>query len=1145
MQIEPGTVLQARFLVQALVARGGMTDVYRGREIQSDDQVAIKVFDRDRQQPEILAESYRREVEALTSLRHPNVVRILGSGNTTDERPFIALEWIPHDLIADRDRRGSEGFEGWDTFAEEIAIPVLEALAYAHGLGVCHRDIKPANVLVGPDGTVRLADFGIAKLKRELQPRLTLNEFVSRPFAAPEPDSGTRTYARDVFSFGALCVWALSSSTIANYDALDAELAVLDVPRDIGAVISKCLHRDPACRYESAAFLLTDLRRLHSERAKKWSSQTNPRVLVGFAMTAFAKLAGLMEMPPMDRAAVNAFAEQDLNDAPALDRYTPGTNNPQRDATGHFVIWGGQFGYHVAPNKAGYNSLSIVNVLPKDVARLQQHKAQLAPGETLFTFVDAPGVLGGQAAVELLESTVTTHLAMRRASGLHDSILAEWSRALDMRTTFARETIPPIAFTDREVRPPLVVLDTRDDLSAVQLEQPRIIRGADSEIFVGEVYDLHPGRVTLYLHTGNLSDLPKSGKAYLDTRAMDIAINRQRDALEATQDGRTARADLRDLLLTPSRARMAKPLANDSHLAVPDDLDDSKRNAIRRALATDDFLLVQGPPGTGKTRFIVHLILEELRRNPRARILITSQTHVAIDNAIEKLHEADPSLRMLRLARAGSTRVSEEAQRFLLDSVLNEWRLEVAQSCQAAAAEWARSNGVDPARLNLGVRLRQVLDLRMSVETARAELKDREDRLRGLKSIPQSGGAILQELGAVEEEADAFRIRLQADRDELARVESRCAAISREAKALLQLPTEDLAERLPMILPDGPAAAMGAKLIQLQGQWLERFGRDESFIGALAENVSVVAATCLGLAAIEAIGTLTFDLCIMDEAGKAHATEALVPIVRGKRWVLVGDRRQLPPHEDEALRSADYRERFDLESAEALEPLFDRMERMLPESQRVTLTLQHRMVPPIGEMISQCFYDGKIESKERSLDPVLSRILGATVLWISTHSLSHREERRAGSSFVNPCEVDKVLDLLGDIEADLALADRVASVLCLSGYGAQVQAIERAIRNDRQGFPHLRIECNTVDAVQGREADVVIFSVTRSNPRHESGFLKEFRRMNVALSRARELLVIVGDERFVAGSPGLEALQRVLEYIKRKPNGCEIQQFDK
>jgi superfamily I DNA and/or RNA helicase len=141
--------------------------------------------------------------------------------------------------------------------------------------------------------------------------------------------------------------------------------------------------------------------------------------------------------------------------------------------------------------------------------------------------------------------------------------------------------------------------------------------------------------------------------------------------------------------------------------------------------------------------------------------------------------------------------------------------------------------------------------------------------------------------------------------------------------------------------------------------------------------------------------------------------------------------------------------------------------------------------------------------------------------------------------------VDKVLDLLGDVEADLAVADRVASVLCLSGYGAQVQAIERAIRNDRQGFPHLRIECNTVDAVQGREAKVVIFSVTRSNPRQEAGFLKEFRRMNVALSRARELLVIVGDERFVAGSPGLEALQRVLEYIKRKPSGCDIQQFEK
>lgn len=1145
MQLAPGTVLQARFVVQAFVTRGGMTDVYRGRELATDEQVAIKVFDRDRQQPDILAESYRREVEALTCLRHPNVIRILGSGDSADGRPFIALEWIPRDLLTERERRGSEGFEGWDSFAEEIALPVLEALAYAHGQSVCHRDLKPANVLVAADGTIRLADFGIAKLKRELQPRLTLNEFASRPFAAPEPDAGKRTYARDVFSFGALCVWALHPSVIKDYDDLNAALAEFDAPPPLIDIIARCLRNDPAERYETAAFLLNDFRRLQAERSRQRMAKTRPSLLVGFTNKALLKLTGMMEAPPDDRAAMIGFAERDLNDSAAVDRYTPRQDTPEQNAAGHFVVWGGQFGYHVAPNRAGYQSLSIINVLPKDVSALQSTKAQLSPSPATFTFVEAPGTIGGQPAVDILDAAVTEHAALRRGSGVQESVVGDWSRALDMRTAFAREQTPALSYKSRSIKGPLVVLETQDPLASVQLEQPRIIRGAEGAVFVGEVYEVHPGRVTLYMHTGNLSSLPETGRAYLDTRAMDVAINRQRAAIDALRDGSTARADLRDLLLKPSRARMAKPLV-DLSKDLPS-LDESKQIAIARALATDDFLLVQGPPGTGKTKFIVHLVLQELKRNPGCRILITSQTHVAIDNALEKLHETDPQLRMIRLARAGSGQVSELAQRFLLDNVMDGWKREVARRCEEGARRWASANGVDPRVLQLAFRLRQLLELRSAVNASRAELKDREDRIRALKPSKDTdavAGAVRQELDVLSEEADFYRTRLQAHRDELSRVEASISTLGTGAKEALALRDEELAAHLARMLPDGPASALGEQIVRLQAQWLERFGHDDSFLTALAESVNVVAATCVGLASMEAIASLSFDLCIMDEAGKAHATEALVPLTRAKRWVLVGDRRQLPPHDDEALRSREYRERFELESDDALEPLFDRLERLLPPDQTVTLTLQHRMVPPLGEMISQCFYDGKVQSAPRAIDPLIGSIFGGSLVWVSTHALQNRADRKVGTSYVNPCEVEKVCELLGDLEAEVAPRNRTVSVLCLSGYGAQVIAIERAIRNDRVGYPHLRIECNTVDAVQGREADVVIFSITRSNQRAEGGFLKEFRRMNVALSRAKDVLLIVGDQAFVASSPGLEALQRVLEYIKRRPEGCDIQQFE-
>src|SRR5262249_28843299 len=146
------------------------------------------------------------------------------------------------------------------------------------------------------------------------------------------------------------------------------------------------------------------------------------------------------------------------------------------------------------------------------------------------------------------------------------------------------------------------------------------------------------------------------------------------------------------------------------------------------------------------------------------------------------------------------------------------------------------------------------------------------------------------------------------------------------------------------------------------------------------------------------------------------------------------------------------------------------------------LRKQYRMVPPIGKLISECFYDGEVESEERPLDARLVSVTGKAVAWITTRYLAERREERADQSYVNPLEVDKILDLLGELqEAVDDPDDEKVSVQLLSGYSAQVQLMRRQVDRSRHSFPHLEIECNTIDTIQGREADVVIFSVTRSN----------------------------------------------------------------
>src|SRR5262245_62521762 len=96
-------------------------------------------------------------------------------------------------------------------------------------------------------------------------------------------------------------------------------------------------------------------------------------------------------------------------------------------------------------------------------------------------------------------------------------------------------------------------------------------------------------------------------------------------------------------------------------------VDDAKQAALRGAIGSQDVVLVSGPPGTGKTTFIAELVLQTLRRSPGSRLLITSQTHVALDNAIERIVQADKAIPILRIGRAGDDRIAESVREFLLE----------------------------------------------------------------------------------------------------------------------------------------------------------------------------------------------------------------------------------------------------------------------------------------------------------------------------------------------------------------------------------------------------------------------------------------------------------------------------------------------
>lgn len=249
---------------------------------------------------------------------------------------------------------------------------------------------------------------------------------------------------------------------------------------------------------------------------------------------------------------------------------------------------------------------------------------------------------------------------------------------------------------------------------------------------------------------------------------------------------------------------------------------------------------------------------------------------------------------------------------------------------------------------------------------------------------------------------------------------------------------------------------------------------------------------------------IEYDLCIVDEASIATPTEVLVPMSRARRTILVGDSRQLSPFQDPELGSSGLLSQYNLTRDDQRHTLFNHLAQGLPDVLKQSLRTQHRMRPEIGNLISECFYEGQLESVHRECTQGLEGTMKKPVVWFTTCKFDNRRSRRTGTSYVNDLEIERIVKILS--RANFEISNKKAepiNVAVLTGYGIQKNKLRSAInakRRDWRAFSEVFV--NVVDAFQGREADMVMFSVTRSDDRG-LGFLKEMERINVALSRGR------------------------------------------
>ncbi|MFL5959536.1 MAG: protein kinase domain-containing protein [Gaiellaceae bacterium] len=268
---QPGDLIAERYELEELVGSGGMSTVFRARDVQLDRRVALKILHQRYVDDAEYVERFRREARAVAQLSHPNIVTVIDRGQD-DGRQYIVFEHVDGENLKELvQRTGRLPVRR----ALELALAVADGLAFAHERGLVHRDVKPQNILLSREGEVKVTDFGIARsLHVEHGVTQTGTVLGTGEYLAPEQASGKPVSpATDVYSLGVV-LWELLAGEVPfsgeNFVAvamrhINEPLPSLrerrpEVSPRLAVVVERALAKHPERRFPSMAALAAELR---------------------------------------------------------------------------------------------------------------------------------------------------------------------------------------------------------------------------------------------------------------------------------------------------------------------------------------------------------------------------------------------------------------------------------------------------------------------------------------------------------------------------------------------------------------------------------------------------------------------------------------------------------------------------------------------------------------------------------------------------------------------------------------------------------------------------------------------------------------------------------------------------------------------
>lgn len=265
-----GQKLDGRYLLDKLIGEGGMADVYRGTDLLEERAVAVKILKDEYNDNSELVRRFNNESRAISVLNHPNIVKVFDV-SVKDKIHYIVMECIEGITLKEYIEQRGEPL----TYKEVVHFTsqVLLAMQHAHNKGVIHRDIKPQNIMILEDGSIKVMDFGIARLARSEIHTANEQAIGSVHYISPEQAQGEDTDMRsDIYSTG-IMMYEMLTAILPFEDDNAVAIAVMQisneampirsvnpsVPKGIADIAMRAMCKNPAQRYQSALDMLRDI----------------------------------------------------------------------------------------------------------------------------------------------------------------------------------------------------------------------------------------------------------------------------------------------------------------------------------------------------------------------------------------------------------------------------------------------------------------------------------------------------------------------------------------------------------------------------------------------------------------------------------------------------------------------------------------------------------------------------------------------------------------------------------------------------------------------------------------------------------------------------------------------------------------------